>query len=131
MDNLGKFIPLFLNGGWIVLVIGAAGMLARIATSKDPEEKSFSQVGSNVAASMIASLISWFILEQFEIKPMWKAITYGLVGLNSPEILSGIIKIATKFSDNPMEFISNAKQGKLSTKTKRKPPVKRRVSTKK
>jgi hypothetical protein len=128
MDNLGKFIPLFLNGGWVVILIGAAGMLARIATSKNPQEKTTSQIINNVAASMIASLISWFILEQFEIEDMWKAIVYGLVGLNSPELLSGIIKIATKFSDNPMEFISNPKGTSASTTTqKRKPATRKRV----
>lgn len=129
MDDLGKFIPLFLNGGWVVIVIGAAGMLARIATSKNPDEKTTSQIINNVVASMIASLISWFILEQFEIQPMWKAITYGLVGLNSPELLSGIIKIATKFSDNPMEFMSNVKSGKIQTPPQRKKPAVRRKPT--
>jgi hypothetical protein len=131
MDNLNKFIPLFLNGGWIVIVIGAAGMLARIATSKNPEEKTPKQIVSNVAASMIASLIAWFILEQFEIEPMWKAISYGLVGLNSPELLSGIIKVSTKFSDNPIEFITNPKESKKSsTSTTRKPVTRKRVTKK-
>jgi predicted MFS family arabinose efflux permease len=131
MDNLGKFIPLFLNGGWIVIVIGAAGMLARIATSKNPDEKTPKQIVNNVAASMIASLIAWFILEQFEIEAMWKAISYGLVGLNSPELLSGIIKIATKFSDNPMEFMANPKgTRKPSTSRTRKPVTRKRVTKK-
>ena len=130
MDNLGRFIPLFLNGGWIVIVMGAAGMLARIATSKNPDEKTTGQIINNVVASMIASLIAWFILEQFEIQPMWKAISYGLVGLNSPELLSGIIKISTKFSDNPMEFISNPK-GTRQSSTPRKKPVTRKPVTRK
>jgi predicted MFS family arabinose efflux permease len=129
MDNLGKFIPLFLSGGWVVLVIGAAGMLARLATSKNPEEKTTSQIINNMFAAMIASLIAWFILEQFAIAAMWKALVYGLVGLNSPEILSGIIKISTKFSENPAEFLSNAKSGKITSSTK-KAPVKRPTTRK-
>jgi predicted MFS family arabinose efflux permease len=129
MDNLGKFIPLFLSGGWVVLIIGAAGMLARLATSKNPEEKTTSQIINNMFAAMIASLIAWFILEQFAIAAMWKALVYGLVGLNSPEILSGIIKISTKFSENPAEFLSNAKSGKITSSTK-KAPIKRSTTRK-
>jgi predicted MFS family arabinose efflux permease len=127
MDDLTKFIPLFLNGGWIVLFIGAAGMVARLATSKNPDDKTLPQILSNVFAAMVASMIAWFVMEQFEVDAMWKAITYGLVGLNSPELLSGIIKLSTKFSENPSEFISNMRSGGSSVpkaKTPRKPKPK-------
>jgi uncharacterized membrane protein YeaQ/YmgE (transglycosylase-associated protein family) len=121
MDSLDKFIPLFIQGGWVVLLIGASGMIARTATSKNPEEKSIGQFLSNILVAMICSLISWFILEQFEVKSMYKSIIYGLVGLNSPEILMGIIKITTAFSNNPQEFIKNARSGNLtSTKNVKK-----------
>jgi len=121
MDDLNKFIPLFIQGGWVVLLIGASGMIARTATSKNPEEKSISQFLSNILVAMIASLISWFILEQFEVKSMYKSIIYGLVGLNSPEILTGIIKITTAFSNDPQAFIKNARSGNLtSTKNVKK-----------
>ena len=121
MDDLNKFIPLFIQGGWVVLLIGASGMIARTATSKNPEEKSIGQFLSNILVAMIASLISWFILEQFEVKSMYKSIIYGLVGLNSPEILTGIIKITTAFSNDPQAFIKNARSGNLtSTKNVKK-----------
>jgi predicted MFS family arabinose efflux permease len=120
MDDLSKFVPLFFSGGWIVLLIGAAGMIARLATSKNPEDKTPGQIASNIAASMIASLIAWFILEQFEVASMYKAIAYGMVGLNSPELLTGIIKISTNFANNPGEFIKNIKTGVA-------PPVKKKV----
>ena len=122
-----KFVPLFLNGGWVVLLIGGAGMIARLITSKNEEDKTLSQVVRNISASMITSLIAWFILEQFTIGAMYKALAYGLVGLNSPEILSGIVKIFTKFSENPGEFISNIRSGKIDTpvkKTTTKPKLK-------
>ena len=120
MDDLAKFIPLFINGGWIVLFIGAAGMVARLATSKNPDDKTLPQILSNVFASMVASMIAWFIMEQFDVDAMYKAITYGLVGLNSPEILSGIIKLSTKFSENPSEFISSIRGGSAKPKPKSK-----------
>jgi hypothetical protein len=59
---------------------------------------------------------------------MLKAILYGLVGLNSPELLKGITKISGSFSDDPSNFISNARQGKITHKN---PPAKRKTTTRK
>ena len=131
MKNLNEFIPAFLNGGWVVLLIGAAGMVARLVTSDSPEETSANNIVKNIMAAMITSLLAWFILEQFEIDSLYKALIYGLGGLNSPEILKGILKISTSFSNNPGEFLSNIKSGKVSTPPKRntrttKKPVKRK-----
>ncbi len=131
MKNLNEFIPAFINGGWVVLLIGAAGMIARLVTSTSPEETSVSSIVKNIMAAMITSLLAWFILEQFEIDSIYKALIYGLGGLNSPEILSGILKISTSFSNNPGEFLSNIKSGKVQTPPKRatravKKPVKRK-----
>ena len=64
MNDLNQFIPLFLDGGWVVLIIGAAGMLARLATSKNPEDKNPVQVVKNILAAMTASLVAWFIMDQ-------------------------------------------------------------------
>lgn len=131
MKNLNEFIPAFLNGGWVVLLIGAAGMIARLVTSTSPEETSANSIVKNIMAAMITSLLAWFILEQFEINSLYKALIYGLGGLNSPEILGGILKISTSFSNNPGEFLSNIKSGKVQTPPKRttratKKPVKRK-----
>ena len=64
---------------------------------------------------MIASLIAWFVMEQFEVDSMYKAVAYGLVGLNSPEIIQGVLKISGQFASDPMSFIKKEKP-----KTKRK-----------
>jgi len=131
MNDLNQFIPLFLDGGWVVLIIGAAGMLARLATSKNPEDKNPIQVVKNILAAMTASLVAWFVLEQFEIDSMYKAIAYGLVGLNSPELLTGIVKITTGFAEDPANFIKNIKGGgkpapkKTTKKKSTKPRIKK------
>jgi uncharacterized membrane protein YeaQ/YmgE (transglycosylase-associated protein family) len=130
MDNTDKFISLFLGGGWIVLLIGAAGMIARLATSKNPEDKTLKQIFSNIIAAMVASLIAWFILEQFEVSSMYKAITYGLVGLNSPELLTGIIKISTGFANNPTDFLKNIKTGGTPIPSPKKKVVKKTTKRK-
>jgi hypothetical protein len=91
-------------------------MIARLVVSE--EESSANSVLKNISAAMIASSISWFVLEQFEINSMFKALAYGLVGLNSPELLKGITKISSSFSDDPSKFISNARNGKITSQRK-------------
>jgi predicted MFS family arabinose efflux permease len=130
MDGLDKFIPLFMNGGWVVLLIGASGMIARLITSKNPEEKTLAQALSNILAAMLTSMIAWFMLEQFDIQPIYKALIYGMAGLNSPELLGGVIKLSTKFSDNPSEFLQSVRSGNVPG-AKRKTPVRKKRVTKK
>jgi len=110
-----NFIKNFLNGGWVVLLIGAAGMVARLVTTN--ESPNFGEVIKKMISAMIASLIAYFIFEQFEVDPMYKAVAYGLVGLNSPEIINGVLKISGQFQSDPMSFLK---------KEAPKPPVRRR-----
>ena len=98
-----KFIDKFLGGGWVVLLIGAAGMVARLVTTN--ENQTGKDVIKKMVSSMIASLIAYFVLEQFEVDPMYKAVAYGLVGLNSPEIINGVLKISGQFAADPMSFL--------------------------
>jgi uncharacterized membrane protein YeaQ/YmgE (transglycosylase-associated protein family) len=98
-----NFIKNFLGGGWVVLLIGAAGMVARLVTTN--ESPNFGEVIKKMISAMIASLIAYFIFEQFEVDPMYKAVAYGLVGLNSPEIINGVLKISGQFQSDPMSFL--------------------------
>jgi predicted MFS family arabinose efflux permease len=127
---MNKFIPLFLDGGWVVLLIGGAGMIARIVTSKNQDDKTLTQILSNISSAMITSLIAWFILEQFKVDAMYKAIAYGLVGLNSPELLSGIIKISSSFATNPLDFINNIRSSSSSSTSAKKPTPKQKQKKK-
>ena len=110
---MDKLIASFIDGGWVVLLIGAAGMVARLVTTN--EEQSAGEISKKMISSMIASLIAWFIMEQFSMDSMYKAIAYGLVGLNSPEIIQGVLKISGQFAADPMSFMK-----KEQPKTKRK-----------
>lgn len=110
---MNKLIQQFLGGGWVVLLIGAAGMIARLVTTND--KLAGSDVVKKMLSSMIASMIAWFIMEQFEMDSMYKAIAYGLVGLNSPEIIQGVLKISGQFAADPMSFMK-----KEQSKPKRK-----------
>jgi len=104
MDDKKNLIQEFINGGWIILIVGAAGMAARIIYSGT--KHSVLEIIKKIFAAMLCSGIAWFILEQTDISSLTKAISYGVVGVVSPEIVNGIIKIAAKFAKNPTKFFN-------------------------
>jgi hypothetical protein len=105
MDDKKNIILEFINGGWIILVVGAAGMAARIIYSG--AKHSIIDIVKKMFAAMLCSGIAWFVLEQTEISSLTKAISYGVVGVVSPEIVNGLIKIAARFAKNPIKFFND------------------------
>ena len=95
----------FVDGGWVIPMIGAAAMLARLLSS-DVKISLLEQL-KKILSAAIASGIAWFILEQTDISSLYKAITYGVIGVISPEIINGIVKLAKKFQMNPEKFLKN------------------------
>jgi hypothetical protein len=93
----------FLSGGWIVSLIGTLGMTARILASG--KKISIIEFFRNIVAASICSGISWFVLEQVEMASFTKAIVYGVVGVVSPELLTGIVKLAKGFAKNPHNYV--------------------------
>lgn len=94
----------FINGGWIIPLIGAAGMLARLMTAK--KQYTLLEQFKNILSAALAASIAWFILEQTDISSFYKAITYGIIGVISPEIIGGIIKLAKHFERTPEKFVN-------------------------
>jgi hypothetical protein len=103
MEPERSLLKEFISNGWIIPLIGAAGMLARLMTSKT--KYTLLEHFKNILAAAISSMIAWFILEQTDISSLYKAVTYGVIGVVSPEIINGIIKLAKKFERNPDKFI--------------------------
>jgi hypothetical protein len=103
MEPEKSLIREFINGGWIIPLIGAAAMLARLLTAK--KKYTILEQLKNILSAAIASAIAWFILEQTDISSLYKAMAYGIIGVISPEIIGGIIKIAKHFERNPEKFI--------------------------
>lgn len=103
MDQEKSLLEEFLKGGWIIPLIGAGGMLARLFASGS--KYSVFEHLKKITAAAIASTIAWFILEQTDISSFYKAITYGIIGVISPEIIAGIVKLAKKFEKNPEKYI--------------------------
>jgi uncharacterized membrane protein YeaQ/YmgE (transglycosylase-associated protein family) len=103
MEPERSLLKEFLEGGWVIPLVGAAGMLARLMTAK--KQYTIIEQLKNIISAAIAAAIAWFILEQDDISSFYKAITYGIVGVISPEIINGIIKLAKHFERTPEKFI--------------------------
>ena len=93
----------FLNGGWLVPLVGAAAMFARLLSANSG--LSLKQQFKRVATVAIAAGIAWFVLEQTDVSSLAKAVTYGIIGVISPEVISGIVRLGEKFAKNPEKFI--------------------------
>jgi hypothetical protein len=93
----------FIDGGWVIPMIGAAAMLARLLSSD--VKTSISDQLKKILSAAISSGIAWFVLEQTDIPSLYKAVTYGIIGVISPEIINGIVKLAKKFQMNPEKFL--------------------------
>ena len=93
----------FMQGGWLVPLIGAAAMFARLLSS--PNGLTIKQQFKRIITAAIASAIAWFVLEQTDISSLYKAVTYGIIGVVSPEVIAGLVKLGKKFEKNPLKFI--------------------------
>ena len=102
MEPEKSLIREFLNGGWLVPLVGAAAMFARLLSGQN--ELSFKQQLKRILTAAIAAGIAWFVLEQTDVSSLPKAITYGIIGVVSPEVISGIVRLGERFSKNPERF---------------------------
>ena len=103
MEPEKSLIKEFVSGGWIIPLIGAAAMLARLLSSDT--KLTWVQQLKKITTAAIASLVAWFLLEQTDIPSVYKAITYGIIGVISPEIITGIVKIGKRFAANPEKIL--------------------------
>ena len=104
MSGEKDLLKLFLESGWMVSIIGAAGMLARLISNPLKKANWIDYLRKIVVAS-ITSTIAWFIVEQMDISSITKAITYGVVGVVSPEIIDALTNLAKGISKDPSKFI--------------------------
>ncbi len=93
----------FITGGWVVALVGALGMLAR--NLMDGVSRSHLEHFKRILAAAICSTIAWFILEQVEVSSLTKAISYGVVGVVSPEILQAITTLSKRLAKRPQDLI--------------------------
>jgi hypothetical protein len=103
MEPDKNLIKDFLEGGWIIMMIGGSAMLARLLASNTAI--TVAEHFKKIISAAIASGIAWFILKDVQGWELYKAIAYGIVGVISPEIIDGIIKLGKKFAKNPEKMI--------------------------
>ena len=103
MEPEKSLIKEFISGGWIIPLIGAAAMLARLLSSDI--KLTWVQQLKKITTAALASLVAWFLLEQTDIPSVYKAVTYGIIGVISPEIITGIVKLGKRFAANPEKLI--------------------------
>jgi hypothetical protein len=110
MDPEKSMLKAFIEEGWVIPLIGATAMIARILSSNT--KLTVLELVKKITTAAIASGIAWFVLEQTDISSLYKAITYGIIGVISPEIIGGIVKIGQRFSKNPAAFLPLNKEDK-------------------
>jgi len=103
MEPQRSMLSEFMEGGWLIPLLGAASMLARLLSS-NTAAPFFEQV-RKIFTAALASGITWFLLEHTDIGSLYKAITYGVVGVISPEIIAGIVRIGKRFASKPETFL--------------------------
>jgi hypothetical protein len=85
------------------MMIGGSAMLARLLASNTTI--TILEHFKKIISAAIASGIAWFILKDVQGWELYKAIAYGIVGVISPEIIDGIIKLGKKFAKNPEKML--------------------------
>ena len=103
MDPEKSLLDQFLNGGWIIPVIGAASMLARLLSMND-RSGIVCQLKKVFVASL-TSTIMWALIHDLALLDLHKAVIYGITGVISPEIIQGIVNLGKRFSKSPEKFI--------------------------
>jgi hypothetical protein len=107
IDDEKALIREFINGGWLVTLLGSLAMIARLFASTN--KHTITEQVKKIIAAALSSTIAWFILEQTDISSLYKAMSYGIIGVISPEVIGGIVKLGKMFEKKPTEVIQKLK----------------------
>jgi hypothetical protein len=98
--DFGNAINDFRKGGWIVVVLGMLGILARLLLAKN--KPTIIEVVRKVTAGGITGVIAYFALHGTSIDPLYKSIICSTAGAFAPELfgmaLDKIQRLFAKFS---------------------------------
>lgn len=103
MSDEKHILKEFIAGGWIVSLVGGLGMAARLMI--EGKQMPVMDYVRKILAAVICSTIAWFMLEQMVASSFVKAITYGIVGVTSPELIAAVVKLVKKIGKKPDDYI--------------------------
>ena len=106
-DHRQELLNRFLDDGWIIALIGASAMVARLLSTIN--NGSFFVQMKKVFASALFTTVVWLLVDNIDINSLYKAILYELSGLVAPEIIQGVIKIANRYKKDPEKIIKTVK----------------------
>ena len=106
-DHRQELLNRFLEDGWIIALIGASAMVARLLSTIN--NGSFLVQIKKVIASALFTTVVWLLVDNVDINSLYKAILYGLSGLVAPEIIQGIIKQANRYKKKKKKLIRSVK----------------------
>ncbi|MFZ9979222.1 MAG: hypothetical protein ACO3HN_04655 [Opitutales bacterium] len=127
-NNFQVALLAFKSGGWIVALIGAAAMVGRLLVD-EAADASWQRSLRHVLAAAIFAVIAYFVMFQWELSSLNKAIVQGLCGAVAPELVDWItsnIRRKLGYKDK-----QRTPAWKNLFKRKKKPKRRRRASAKK
>jgi Zn-dependent protease with chaperone function len=126
-NNFQVALLAFKSGGWIVALIGAAAMVGRLLVD-EAADASWQRSLRHVLAAAIFAVIAYFVMFQWELSSLNKAIVQGLCGAVAPELVDWVtsnIRRKLGYKDK-----QRTPAWKNLFKRKKKPKRRRRASAK-
>ena len=114
-NNFQLALLAFKSGGWVVALIGAAAMVGRLLVD-EAADASWQRSLRHVLAAAIFAVIAYFVMFQWELTSLNKAIIQGLCGAVAPELV---------------DWITSNIRRKLGYKDKQKTPAWKHLFTRK
>ena len=88
-NNFQVALLAFKAGGWVVALIGAAAMVGRLLVD-EAADASWQRSLRHVLAAAIFAVIAYFVMFQWELSSLNKAIVQGLCGAVAPELVDWV-----------------------------------------
>ena len=114
-NNFQVALLAFKAGGWVVALIGAAAMVGRLLVD-EAADASWQRSLRHVLAAAIFAVIAYFVMFQWELSSLNKAIVQGLCGAVAPELV---------------DWVTSNIRRKLGYKDKQKTPAWKNLFTRK